>query len=100
FWSLHLKNNAGRWAYTKSAYDAGTKVTGYIEIFLQQGTIVDLGDAVLGVANTADCRASTVPENMYSKNLITAIVAGYDEQYQWLILQSPQVYAERREFRW
>jgi hypothetical protein len=99
-WSLHLKNNAGRWAYTKAAYNVGAKVIGHIEMFLPQGTIIDLGNAVLGVADTADCKTSTVPENMYSGNLITAVVAGYDEQYQWLILQSPQVYSQRREFQW
>jgi hypothetical protein len=95
-WSLHLKSNAGRWAMTKAAYPVAKKVAGFLKVFFPQGAIVDLGDGVLGVANYTACKSSTTSEYICG-HLITAVVSGYDEQYQWLILHSPQVHPERPE---
>jgi len=95
-WRKHLAQNAGRWVIIKQAYSLGTSVEGRIAIFYPQGVIVDLGDCgTLGVANYNECKTSTKPEYMYTKHRISAIVAGYDEENQWLVLGSPQVYEEQ-----
>ncbi|MEW6125628.1 MAG: hypothetical protein AB1757_01080 [Acidobacteriota bacterium] len=97
YWERHLKNNAGRWHLTKLAYSPGDQVRGYIEVFLPQGAIIDLGNSILGVADYHACKASTRESFVMGKgHFVTARVQGYDEQYQWLILDLPQVSSERR----
>ena len=95
-WRTHLTRNAGRWLITKLAYSIGTQVKGHIAIFYPQGVIVDLGDAVVGVAGYNECRASTTPECLYPHHAVLGVVSGYDEQNQWLILSSARVLEERK----
>lgn len=95
-WRAHLVQNGGRWLITKLAYAIGTRVKGHIAIFYPQGVLVDLGDAVLGVAGYDECRASTEPEFLYPHHAVVGVVSGYDEQNQWLVLSSPHVLRERR----
>lgn len=94
-WQKHLSQHRLRWNKAKETYGIGSKVQGIIEIFFPQGVIVNLGDDVLGVADYEECRASTKPEYMYPKHKVVAIVDGYDEVNQWVILTSPQVYETR-----
>jgi hypothetical protein len=94
-WSAHLKIYEARWSQIKQTYPVGTTLQGLIHIFFPQGVIVNLGNNVLGVADYKACLASTKREFMYTRNKITAVVAGYDEENQWLILDSPQVHGER-----
>ena len=94
-WNTHLAIHQNEWNATKEAYSIGKEVKGVIEIFFPQGVIVDLGGDALGVADYAESRASTTWENMYPWHHITAIVEGYDEVNQWVILGSPQVHKER-----
>jgi hypothetical protein len=96
-WQRHLMNNAGRWTITKFVYPVGKKIAGRIAIFYPQGVIVDLGDAVLGLADYQSCKQSTIPAYMYTGHLITAIISNYEEQNQWLILESPQIYSDRKD---
>lgn len=100
-WQRHLQNNAGRWHMTKLAYEIGAPVTGVIEQFRSQGALIDIGDGVLGVADYDECKASTEERFlMLSGQLVSARVRQYDEEYQWLVLETPQVSAQRREFAW
>jgi len=95
-WSAHLAQNAGRWAIIKQAYPVGTQVQGRIAVFYPQGVIVDLGDSgTLGIANYHECKASSKLEFLSSKHRVSAIVRGYDELNQWLLLGSPQVHEDR-----
>jgi hypothetical protein len=93
-WQAHLEQHRDRWNAVKQAYSIGTPVVGSILIFYPQGVIVDLGNTVLGVANAAACRASAQPEWMYPRHKVTAVVAGYDETNQWVVLAAPRVHAE------
>ena len=58
--------------------------------------IVDLSpvNSVLGLANYAAYKASTTPENMYPRHIVTAVVSGYDEENQWVLLEAPEVQSE------
>lgn len=94
-WKEHLKSREAVWANTKRAYPLQTIVNGHILIFFPQGVIVDLGGEAIGVADYQACNASTKPEFMYPKHRVTALVTGYDEVNQWLVLGSPKVHAER-----
>jgi hypothetical protein len=94
-WYSCLAPRQAIWGKVKQAYLVGTPVQGFIKIFYPQGVIVNLGGDALGVANYAACKASTKPEFMYSKHKVTAVVQGYDEVNQWIILASPQVYEEQ-----
>jgi hypothetical protein len=96
-WNTHLSHNVGRWLITKLAYPLGTHIQAHILMFYPQGVMIDLGDAVIGVADYKECRASTKPEFMYPNHAITGVVSGHDEQNQWLVISLPQVHQERRE---
>jgi hypothetical protein len=95
-WKAHLASREGEWEAAKGNLPVGTHVAGYIERFYPQGVIVDLGGGILSVANYEACRASTKPAYMYSDQRVTAVVAGYDEDNQWVILESPQVHEDHR----
>ena len=95
-WNAHLENYRDQWEHAKALYPIGTDVMGVLRIFFPQGAIVKLKDA-LGVADYWQCRKSTQPENMHPRHRITAIVEGYDEVNQWIILGSPQVHPEQLE---
>ncbi len=96
-WNAHLATRQEIWNQVKQTYPIGIDVQGKILIFFPQGVIVDLGGDAIGVADYKACRASTKPEFMYTRHKITAGVKDYDEVNQWVILDSPHVYAERIE---
>lgn len=96
-WNAHLVRRQTIWDQVKQVYPVGLNVQGAILIFFPQGAIVDLGGDAIGVADYNACRASTKPEFMYTRHKITAVVKDYDEVNQWVILDSPHVYAERIE---
>lgn len=90
-WNEHLNQNEGRWRLAKHAFPIGKQVRGRIVVFYPQGVIVDLGDSVLGVANLADCNSSVANEILSTGHHLSATVAGYDDKYQWLVLEKPEV---------
>lgn len=95
-WQAHLANREVEWREAKKDCPIGKVVTGYIEIFYPQGVIIDLGNGKLGVADYQTTKASSKAEFMYPRHKMTGIVSGYDEQNQWITLDSPTVYEERR----
>jgi len=94
-WHNCLAPRQAMWEKIKQIHSVGESVEGFIEIFYPQGVIVDLGNEALGVADYAACKASTEPKIMYPKHKITAIVQGYDEVNQWVILTSPKVHEQQ-----
>jgi hypothetical protein len=94
-WNAHLKAREPQWNAVKQVHPVGMDVNGFIEIFYPQGVIVRLGGDALGVADYQACKASTQPQFMYSLHKVTAVVKGYDEINQWVILDSPQVHEEK-----
>jgi len=93
-WNIHLNIYQVQWNDIKQRNIIGSKVTGYIQLFYPQGVMVNLGNNCLGVANYAECNASAKPEWMYPGYKITAIITGYDELNQWLVLESPKIHNE------
>ena len=96
-WRRLLESNVGRWAFTKAAYTIGARVGGHLVVFYPQGAIVDFRDGALGIADYGACKASTEWQNMYPGHRVTAIVAGYDEDNQWVLLAQPQVHSESKD---
>lgn len=96
-WSQHLARNHPRWETTKVRCPVGKRVTGAIAVFYPQGVVVDLGPNALGIADSAECRASGQPEWMYPKHRVRAVVAGYDEENHWVKLKEPQVESSRSD---
>lgn len=94
-WQRHLRNYQNQWRTSKIFYPPGTAVQGWIAVFFPHGVIINLGAGTFGVADYAQCLASTVPEAMYLDHKVTAIVSGYDEVNQWLVLDQPRVFNER-----
>lgn len=94
-WHLHLAQHQQQWEAAKAQHPLGKAIFGTMLIFYPQGVLVDLGPNAVGVADYWECHASTRPEWMYTKHKIKAIVAGYDEENQWIRLQEPQVLKER-----
>ena len=90
-WQAHLALHQAEWEAAKRSYQIGTSVDGWIKIFYPQGVIVFLGNA-LGVADYRACKASTSPEFIMGTGYkISAVVSGYDDENQWIILDSPHV---------
>jgi hypothetical protein len=58
---------------------------------------MEFSEDAIGAPDHQKCRASTQPENMYTKHKVKAVVSGYDEENQWLVLASPSVHSERVE---
>ncbi len=96
-WNAYLATRQAIWNQVKQTYPIGTDVQGVILLFFPQGTIVDLGGDAIGVADRKASRASDESKFMYPRHKITAVVKDYDETYQWIILDSSQVHAERIE---
>ena len=94
-WQTHLVKHQVQWQASKRTYPIGTTVQGWIEIFFPQGVIVNLGTGTFAVADYAATRASARPEWMYPAYTVTAIVDGYDDVNQWLLLSYPQLSGER-----
>ncbi|WP_226002697.1 hypothetical protein [Paenibacillus sp. BJ-4] len=92
-WSHYLHTTSAEWHRIKTILPVGTKVEGYIEAFFPQGTLIHIfqHDAV-GLVDTRSYAEKTPPEWMYPKYQITAIVKGYDELNQWVILDQTQVF--------
>jgi hypothetical protein len=99
-WATHLINYQAQWKDTKQRNNIGSEVTGYIQLFYPQGVIVNLGENSLGIANYSECESSAKPEWMYPGYKVTAIIAGYDELNQWLVLEKPKVYNEVLKNHW
>lgn len=93
-WNAHLATRQAEWISVKSRFPVTANISGFIQIFYPQGVIVNLDENALGVADYAACKASTRPENMYTRHKVTAVVKGYDEENQWVVLESPQVHPE------
>ncbi|WP_025682805.1 hypothetical protein [Paenibacillus maysiensis] len=91
-WSNYLQAFNKEWHQVKTVLPVGTKVEGYIEAFFPQGTLIHIfqHDAV-GLADARLYGEKTPSEWMYPKHEITAIVKGYDELNQWVILDQTQV---------
>ncbi|HEX8834573.1 MAG TPA: hypothetical protein VF719_10255 [Abditibacteriaceae bacterium] len=96
-WNQHLSQHHQQWETAKALYPLGRRVTGAILVFYPQGVIIDLESNALGVADYARCHASAQPEWMYPKHQVKAVVAGYDEENQWIKLAEPQVLAQTTE---
>ena len=94
-WQQHRGKHQAQWRASKRAYPPGTPVAGWIELFFPQGVIVNLGKGTLGVANYAQCLASVPPPKLLgTRQQVTAVVSGYDEVNQWVVLDQPQVLGE------
>jgi hypothetical protein len=93
-WQSYLATRQEQWNQVKRTYTVGKYVEGFLELFYPQGVIVNLGNNDLGIADFVACRASTKPQFMYPRHKITAVVSGYDEENQWVVLDSPQVHPE------
>jgi hypothetical protein len=96
-WKAHLALRQEEWEAAKHTYPVGATAHGFIQIFYPQGVIVNLGGNALGIADYKACQASTRPEFMYTRHRISAVVNGYDETNQWIILGDPQVHQEEVE---
>ncbi len=94
-WRVHLNRHASDWGRAKRRYRPGSRVEGFIEIFYPQGVIVNIGSKFLGLANYAECKASTALENMSTRHKVVATLKGYDEENHWFLLASPSVLPER-----
>ncbi|WP_334074937.1 hypothetical protein [Paenibacillus sp. A14] len=97
-WSEILLATLEEWRQVKQALPVGMKITGSIEAFFPQGTLVDMfEDRAVGLADTASLRKISPPEWMYPGHKLEAIVKGYDEVNQWVLLnQARMLDGERR----
>lgn len=91
-WQQWLIINKQQWEEVKNNYRVGKKLTGYIYRIFPQGVIVIVDKDTLGVVNLEECRKSAKDSLLISYgHPIIANVNGYDEENQWLILETPEI---------
>ena len=94
-WNRHLASQSDCWRAVKQAFPLGATLEGHILSFNPQGVLVDLGKDALGLADYAECAASTEPQFFNWAHKVTGTVSGYDELNQWVIFKDPRVWEER-----
>ncbi|MCR8984265.1 hypothetical protein NW801_04110 [Brevibacillus laterosporus] len=96
-WSRFLQSTMDDWNQIKRSLPIGTKVEGEIEAFFPQGTLVNLvEEQATGLADTTSLRKATPPEWMYPGHKMVAIVNGYDEMNQWVVLDQARIFEDKR----
>jgi|SRR5579859_178919 len=85
-WQAYLVTRQPQWKAMKESYPIGAKVDGILHLFVPLGAIVKLESNAVGVADYAACKAAIAPKGMYSGEKIKAVVVGYDEDNQWIVL--------------
>jgi hypothetical protein len=91
-WDSINKNQWNKWLNIKKILPIGTAIEGYIEVFYPQGVIVSIPEyEALGIADYDECAKNSQKRNMYSKSIVLAEIAGYDEVNCWFILGNPKV---------
>ena len=79
-WDKYLKPYRTDWELKKKILTVCTKIQGRIKYFYPQGAVVEL-DNGQGI-----CLAG-LPENILIGTLIEWVIAGYDEENMWFILE-------------
>lgn len=96
-WQEYLNHHKSKWAKIKKAFPINKPVIGCIRVFFPQGIIVELGEQVFGVTGFKKAKATVNSEFIMSTRYqITGIITGYDENNQWIKLDSPQIYADKQ----
>ncbi|MCS7462174.1 hypothetical protein N0M98_18710 [Paenibacillus doosanensis] len=76
------------WQRVKRQYSPGDFVSGVIAMFYPHGTIIRLsGEQAYAVTGDAGLRERTPPQYLYPGYRIEGVVAGYDEEHLWLVLE-------------
>ncbi len=89
-WRQQLQANMEHWEEVKHRFPVGSVVRGCIATFYPQGVLIEMKPGIVGVADSRICRSS-VPESVHKGHTVEAVVSGYQEDYQWLLLDAPQV---------
>lgn len=87
-WDNYLTRFQSSWEAAKDLFPIGTPVAGPIATYYPQGVLLSLGDGVLGLADSRACRASA-KETIFPGHKVSAVVSGYDELNQWILLDLP-----------
>lgn len=95
-WERHLQRNEVRWNAAKKSFPINMPVVGCMAIFFPQGGVVELGERIFGVTDYMQARASASADFiMRTRRQISAVVTGYDEANQWILLGSPQIETDK-----
>lgn len=86
-WDKAVASYRVGWEQVKLDYAPGTLVNGIIKMFYPQGVIIQLSDRAYAVADSEELRTHTRPELMYPGYLVQGVIAGYDDNNLWLVLE-------------
>lgn len=96
-WTRSLEATLEKWNHVKLTLPIGTEVKGTMEAFFPQGTLVNLfQDQAVGLADTHALDQTTPRERMYPGYELKAVVKGYDELNQWVVLDQACVFESKR----
>lgn len=97
-WSASLKSTGELWQRQKTLHPVGQRVEGAIEAFFPQGTLITLANTgAVGLADTGELKLSGKPQWMYPRHVVQAVVKGYDEVNQWIVLGQASVLERRTD---
>ncbi len=93
-WARILAFRQPEWSLAKREHIKGSPLRGVLQVHFPQGPLVAFEDGVLGVIIAGPALESTRIEVP-----VTAVVDGYDEKHQWLLLRDAQEQAPPRQTR-
>ncbi|GAA3413276.1 hypothetical protein ACFFNY_01575 [Paenibacillus hodogayensis] len=98
-WYEQLQVSMEHWHRTQSLFPVGVRVEGFIEAFFPQGTLINLLEPLaVGITDTFALEAVTPSEWMCPRYRVIAMVSGYDEVNQWVLLANAEVLGSRYEY--
>ncbi|MCB0111322.1 MAG: hypothetical protein KDE53_35610, partial [Caldilineaceae bacterium] len=91
----YLQEEAANWARTQSAYSIGARVEGFVAHTHPKGVVVQLSETSRALAPSTD---PLIHDQMFKLrpllDKIAGIVAGYDEEDQFVILKLLEIHTE------
>jgi len=85
-WKEATRQYRKDWEHAKQRFALGDQVTGIVEVFYPQGTILSLPSDAYGILDERECGNSQAAEARAPGYMLKAYVIGWDEANMWLKL--------------
>ncbi|WP_268625422.1 hypothetical protein [Paenibacillus alvei] len=86
-WQQAIEPSLAAWKKTKKQYPPGRSVRGEIAMFYPQGAIIRVSDNAYAITDYNKLRERTPSQYLYPGYCVDGIVADYDENNLWLVME-------------
>ncbi|WP_322903135.1 hypothetical protein [Paenibacillus campi] len=92
-WAAATQRYRKSWERTKQRFAPGDQVSGIVEVFYPQGTILSLPSDAYGILADRECNGSVTVAGRAPGYMLKAYVIGWDEINMWLKLSCMKPHA-------